>query len=98
MPAIQLSPKTPTTSFPPKKTMRPPISPAPSEPTIPGRYNRGRLMTAAEIRTELFSGAVSEWWIRKHVAPAHKITLGRSTVVWHEYDVRDWLLNQRSAA
>lgn len=55
-------------------------------------------MTARELRVELFGDAVTEWWIRKNVAPDSRITLGRSRVVWHEYDVRAWLLDQRSAA
>lgn len=55
-------------------------------------------MTATELRTELFGDAVSEWWIRKNVAPHARIRLGRSRVVWHEYDVRAWLLEKRSAS
>lgn len=55
-------------------------------------------MTAAELRAEIFGGSVTEWWIRKNVAPHARIPLGRSRVVWHEYDVRDWLLEKRSAA
>jgi hypothetical protein len=53
--------------------------------------HRGRLMAPAQIRTEIFADAVSLWWVRKNVAPRDKITLGRSTVRWYEFDVYRWL-------
>lgn len=65
---------------------------------VPAHLDRGRLMTSRELRVEIFGDAVTEWWIRKNVAPQSRISLGRSRVVWHEYDVRAWLLDQRSAA
>jgi hypothetical protein len=60
-----------------------------------GSMNRGRLMTAAQIRSDIFAGNVSEWWIRKNVAPDAKLTLGRSTVFWYERDVYRWINDQR---
>ena len=75
----------------------PSVSPNASS-DLPRRYDRGRLMSAAELREAVFNFAVSEWWIRHNVAPDAKITLGRSTVLWYEYDVREWLLGRRSAA
>lgn len=53
--------------------------------------DRGRLVTTKTIRREIFSGQVSEWWIRRNVAPAGKIRLAHSTVMWHEQDVHDWI-------
>lgn len=78
-------------------SMSSPVS-RPRTTPLPAHLDRGRLMTARELRVELFGDAVTEWWIRKNVAPHARITLGRSRVVWHEFDVRAWLLDQRSAA
>lgn len=58
---------------------------------------RGRMLRAADVAEEVFSGAVSEWWVRRNVAPTKRIRLGHSTVVWYEGDVRAWL-QQRGAA
>lgn len=86
------------------------LSPAPSRAaeraptTIPDHLmktgivstaNRGRLLSAAVIRQELFANSVSDWWIRKHVAPKAKIRLGHSTVVWYERDIQDWLESRK---
>ena len=60
-----------------------------------GSMHPGRLMTAAQIRSDIFAGNVSEWWIRKNVAPKAKITLGRSTVLWYDRDVYRWINEQR---
>lgn len=81
----------------PLLSMSSPVS-RPRTTALPAHLDRGRLMTARELRVELFGDAVTEWWIRKNVAPHARITLGRSRVVWHEFDVRVWLLEQRSAA
>jgi hypothetical protein len=56
--------------------------------------NRGRLLTAAQVAAELFSGTVSAAWVRRNVPL--KLVLGHSTVRWFEYDVQAWLTNQRS--
>lgn len=53
--------------------------------------DRGRLVSTKTIRREIFSEQVSEWWIRRNVAPAGKIRLAHSTVMWHEQDVHDWI-------
>lgn len=70
----------------------------PRSSSLPAHLDRGRLMTARELRNEIFGEAVTEWWIRRNVAPQARIRLGRSRVVWHEYDVRAWLLDQRPSA
>ncbi len=70
------------------------VSPVNSGPSSP---SRGRLFTAAEIRKNILGGAVSEWWIRRHVAPQAKITLGRSTVVWYEHDVYTWIEERKGS-
>lgn len=67
-------------------------------PTFPldSTTNRGRLIGPPQIRADIFADAVSEWWIRKNVAPRDKITLGRSTVMWYETDVYRWIDEQRN--
>ena len=54
-------------------------------------------MRADQIATEFFSGNVSPAWVRKAVAPQHKMTFGRSTVLWYEHDVSSWLETRGSA-
>lgn len=56
-----------------------------------------RLMLTKAVRREIFSDAVSEWWVRRNVAPTKKIKLGHSTVGWYEHDVREWL-DERKAS
>ena len=58
--------------------------------------NRGRLLNAAQVATELLGGTVSSAWVRRHV-PA-KLVLGHSTVRWFETDVRAWLEARRTSA
>lgn len=58
--------------------------------------DRGRLMTAAEIATELMRGSVSPTWVRRHVG--YKVRLGHRTVLWYEADVRAWMDQQREVA
>lgn len=58
---------------------------------------RGRLMLTKAVRREIFSDAVSEWWVRRYVAPSKKIKLGHSTVGWYEHDVLEWL-DERKAS
>ena len=48
-------------------------------------------MFPEDIRTEIFGGRRTSWWIRRNVAPGRKLRLGHSTVAWHEQDVYDWL-------
>lgn len=59
--------------------------------------DRGRLLTADEIAEEIFRSKVSAWWVRKNVAPAKKVVLGHSTVMWYEHDVREWVDSRRGA-
>jgi hypothetical protein len=60
--------------------------------------SRGRLLYVADVRREIFRDGVSEWWIRKNVAPDKKIRLGHSTVAWWEYDVLQWIENKKEVA
>lgn len=62
----------------------------------PHKYDRGRLMNAAMIRTAIFLGNVTEAWVRSKVAPSAKIAFG-SRVMWYEYDVLDWIVGMRDA-
>jgi hypothetical protein len=55
---------------------------------------RGRLLTAAQIASDLFTGTVSPTWVRRRVP--HRLRLGHSTVRWFEADVLAWLAGQRS--
>jgi hypothetical protein len=57
---------------------------------------RGRLLTAAQVAAELFSGTVSPAWVRRHVPG--KLVLGHSTVRWYELDVRAWIASRRTCA
>lgn len=55
--------------------------------------DRGRLLDARQVASEILNDPKKEAWVRRNVPK--KITLGRSTVRWYEYDVRDWLLSLR---
>jgi hypothetical protein len=59
---------------------------------------RGRLLYVADVRREIFRDGVSEWWVRRNVAPDKKIRLGHSTVAWWEHDVVQWIDNRKEAA
>jgi predicted DNA-binding transcriptional regulator AlpA len=56
----------------------------------PHHPNRGRFMRPRDVHS-ILGGAVSEWWIRRNVAPTKKVRLGHSTTGWWESDVRAWL-------
>lgn len=45
-------------------------------------------MSAEEVATEIFGGAVTPEWVGAHVAP--RIKLGRA-VLWYEEDARAWM-------
>lgn len=66
--------------------------PPPGSPKLP--RDRGRLLTAAQVATELFFGTVSPTWVRRHVTP--KVVLGHSTVRFYEHDVLHWIASRRS--
>lgn len=53
----------------------------------------GRLLTAAQVATELFGGTVSSAWVRRQVP--RKVVLGHSTVRWYEQDVHTWIASKR---
>jgi predicted DNA-binding transcriptional regulator AlpA len=53
--------------------------------------DRGKLLSVAEV-AELVD--MSQAWCRRHIP--YKITLGHSTVRWHEDDVRRWLECKRA--
>ena len=53
---------------------------------------RGRLLTAGQVASELFSGTVSATWVRRRVPG--KLVLGHSTIRWYEADVRAWIAAQ----
>lgn len=59
--------------------------------------DRGPLVNVRTIRREIFNNQVTEWWIRRNVAPDRKIRLGHSTVLWYEADVRAWLRDREGA-
>jgi hypothetical protein len=54
----------------------------------------GRLLRAKDIWVQFLDGQLSEWWVRKTVAPEKKIKLGHSTVMWYESDVIAWFAAQ----
>jgi hypothetical protein len=53
----------------------------------------GRLMNAEEVAAELFDGAVSVSWVKKHLQ-AGRVRLGHSTVRWYEKPVREWIVER----
>lgn len=55
----------------------------------------GRVLFAEEVREQFFGNGVSAWWVRRNVAPTHKIKLGHSTVGWFEADVVQWINDRR---
>lgn len=57
--------------------------------------SRGRLLTARQIATEIFSDPKRERWVRQTVAPESRLILGHSTVMWWEQDVLNWLDSKR---
>lgn len=56
--------------------------------------SRGRLLTAAQVAEFIFNNTCSPQWVRRTVAPEHKVRLGHSTVRWWENDVLAWLDRQ----
>src|SRR2546422_848597 len=56
--------------------------------------DRGRLLTAAQVATDLFHGTVSATWVRRSVP--NKVVLGHSTIRWYVYDVQAWISARRS--
>lgn len=62
----------------------------------PHKYDRGRLMSPAMIRTVIFLDNVTEAWVRIKAAPSAKIAFG-GRVMWYEYDVLDWIVGIRDA-
>lgn len=59
----------------------------------PGMRDGGRLMNARQIADEILGGHVSPEWVRRNVPG--KITLGHSTVMWHEDEVWEWVNSRR---
>lgn len=58
--------------------------------------DRGRLLSAADVATECFSGKVTAQWVRRNVRP--KVRLGHSTCLFYEHDVRRWIDQHREGA
>lgn len=58
--------------------------------------NRGRLLYVEDVRTEIFRGKKTAWWVRHNVAPDKKIKIGRDCA-WYEADVYTWLESLRNA-
>jgi predicted DNA-binding transcriptional regulator AlpA len=59
--------------------------------------NRGRLLYVEDVRTEIFRGRKTAWWVRHNVAPDKKIKIGRDCA-WYEADVYAWLEGLRASA
>ena len=55
--------------------------------TVP--RNRGRVMNAQQVAHEVFDDLVSPEWVRRNLP--NKITMGHSTVWWHEFDVIEYI-------
>ena len=51
--------------------------------------DRGKLMNAADIVSDLYRGRVKACWVRRHVPG--KMTMGHRTVFWWEYEVIQWI-------
>jgi hypothetical protein len=64
--------------------------------TPPAPAPRGRLLFVEDVRTEIFRGRKSAWWVRHNLAPDKKLKIGRDCA-WYEHDVYAWLESQRGA-
>ena len=69
--------------------LQPPNREAPSD--------RGRLLFAEDV-VHLLNGRVTEWWVRRNVAPKRKIRLSHSRCAWYEQDVHAWIYSRMGAA
>jgi hypothetical protein len=47
-------------------------------------------MRASDIASEVFHGTVSEAYVRRVVAPEHRMRPSHSVVVWQEAHVAQW--------
>jgi hypothetical protein len=66
-----------------------PSSPAQIGPPV----DRGRLLSAEQVATELLHGGLGPAWVRRNLP--HRIELGHSTVRWFETDVMAWIEARR---
>lgn len=55
--------------------------------------DRGRLLDAAAVASEVLCGTVSRSWVIRNLkgAGSGRVTMGRRTVMFWEADVRRWL-------
>jgi hypothetical protein len=94
---VSMVPHLPDTAGPDRRDNPPPLLHMPFNAhslarTVTNRREaRGRLMLTSVVRREIFSDAVSEWWVRRYVAPTKRLPLGHSTAAWYEADVLEWL-------
>ncbi len=65
-----------------------------SEKRVEAPVDRGKLLTAAQVASELFNGTVSAAWVRRNVP--QKVVLGHSTIRWYVADVQVWISTKRS--
>jgi hypothetical protein len=52
--------------------------------------DRGRLLFAEDVREKYFKPRHSIAWVKRNVAPRHRLQIGR-TSAWFERDVEAWL-------
>lgn len=68
----------------------------PSLPTL-SYAERGKLLRAEEIATEVLGGQVSRKWVMAHVPPQYRHKVGR-VILFYEGEVRAWIDTLREAA
>ena len=71
-----------------------PIGSAKKRPKLPP--DRGRLLTAEEVASDIFRGAVTPLWVRRNVP--HKVHVSHTIKMWFEDDVLRYANEMREGA
>ena len=58
--------------------------------------DRGKLMDAKDIASDVYRGRVTACWVRRHVPG--KMTQGHRTVIWWQYEVLQWIDSTKEGA
>lgn len=56
--------------------------------------DRGRLLSADQVASDLFYGHVTAAWVKRNVR-AGRFRVGHRTIAWFEHDVRAWIASHR---
>lgn len=64
-------------------------------PMVSPPEQRGPLLFPEQVAALVFHNRLEADWVRRNVAPEHKIRLGHSTVAWYAQDVWAWIEERR---